>query len=50
MGLHTSRPEQWQNQIKKLEEKRENNVNRYIIPIEIKIEEIKDKLKKHYSK
>ena len=36
--------------LKKLEEKKETNINKYIIPIEIKIQDEKDKIKKYYRK
>lgn len=44
------RPEIYLDKIKKLEEKRETNINKYIIPIEIKIQDEKDKIKKYYRK
>lgn len=43
-------PEIYLDKIKKLEEKRETNINKYIIPIEIKIQDEKDKIKKYYRK
>lgn len=43
------RLEQWTDKLKKLEEQKEKNINRYILPLENKIEKIKAKLKKHYD-
>ena len=45
-----SLPEIYESKIRDLEQKRERNVNRYIIPIEMKIVAEKDKLREYYLK
>lgn len=42
--MTTKRLNQWKEKLEKLSDQRERNVNRYIIPIEIKIEELRDKI------
>lgn len=43
-----SRAEQLEDMLNKLIQKREKNVNRYIIKLDLKISQAKDKIKKHY--
>ncbi len=38
------------NKLKKLEQQKEANINRYILPLETKIEEQKEKISAHYRK
>ena len=45
-----SLPEIYESNIRDLEQKRERNVNRYIIPIEMKIEAEKEKVRNYYLK
>jgi len=40
-----TRLQQWEGQLEKLSNQRERNVNRYIIPIEIKMQELRDKIR-----
>jgi len=44
-----SRNEILQDTLDTLEKKREERINKYIIPIEIKIEETKDKLREYWA-
>lgn len=39
------RIDQWKNKMKKLAYKRESNVSRYILPIEIQMEQLRDKIR-----
>lgn len=39
-----TRLQQWQEELEKLSEKRERNINKYIIPIEIEMEKLRDKI------
>ncbi len=39
------RLEQWKGKIKRLSDQRERNVNRYIAPVEIKIAELREKIR-----
>lgn len=45
-----SLPEIYESKIKELEQKREDNVNKYILPIEAKIQAEKEKLKQYYRR
>lgn len=40
-----TRLQQWEEKLEKLSDQRERNVNRYIIPIEIKMQELRDKIR-----
>ncbi len=40
-----TRLEQWESRLEKLSDQRELNVNRYIIPIEMKMQELRDKIR-----
>lgn len=40
-----TRIEQWKGKIKRLSDQRERNVNRYIAPIEIKMGELREKIR-----
>ncbi len=44
--MSKSRLEQWKTKHEKLSDQREKNINRYILPIEIKMQELKDKIRK----
>lgn len=39
------RIKQWEAKLEKLSNRRENNVNRYIIPIELEMSELRDKIR-----
>lgn len=41
-----TRVQQWEEKLSKLSEQREKNINRYILPIEIKMSELEDKINK----
>jgi hypothetical protein len=45
-----SLPEMYHDKIKALEKNREERINQYIIPVEMRIDEEKEKLKKYYRK
>lgn len=39
-----TRLQQWEEKFERLSEKREQNINKYIIPIEIEMEKLRDKI------
>jgi len=40
-----TRLQQWEEQLEKLSDKRERNVNRYIIKIDLKMQQLRDKIR-----
>lgn len=49
MNKRRTRAEIMAEQLAKLTDQREKNVNRYIIPIELKMSVLKERLKKYYK-